>query len=86
MENSYKFFNNDACEYFPCHKVNVPDEFNCKYCYCPLYLLECDGNYQISNDVKDCSNCLIPHRPDADKHINGVLMKKVFNKAQKKQL
>ncbi len=39
MSENYKFFNHKNCEYFPCHKTNKPDEFNCLFCYCPLYAL-----------------------------------------------
>jgi len=46
MESSYKFYNNKGCHYLPCHKVNNVDEFNCMFCYCPLYFFdECGGNY-----------------------------------------
>ena len=35
MENSYKYFKNKDCKYFPCHK-GLSDEFNCLFCYCPM--------------------------------------------------
>mgnify|MGYP000051950745 CR=1 FL=1 len=35
----YQFFCNRECEYFPCHKNADPDNFNCLFCYCPLYAL-----------------------------------------------
>ncbi len=65
MKNSSKFFNNKDCEYFPCHKVANNDEFNCLFCYCPLYLkTECVGNPKyLDNGIKDCSSCLVPHQP-----------------------
>ena len=57
------FVQNRACEYFPCHKTNDPDHFNCLFCYCPLYRMEnCGGNpTYLSNGIKDCSNCTVPH-------------------------
>lgn len=61
---NYKFFSNRQCEYFPCHNTLNPDEFNCIFCYCPLYAMgeECGGNYRYTQDgVKDCSGCDIPH-------------------------
>lgn len=64
MEN-YNFFQNSECEYFPCHKVENTDDFNCLFCYCPLYLLgkECGGNYTyLENGMKSCENCLLPHK------------------------
>ena len=56
----FDFFQNKECEYFPCHKANT-DKFNCMFCYCPLYGTECGGQYNITNGIKDCSSCLIPH-------------------------
>ena len=43
------------------------DDFNCLFCYCPLYLLdkECGGNFSFTSEgIKDCSNCLIPHKKE----------------------
>lgn len=65
MENSYKFFCNRDCEYFPCHQ-NVGEDFNCLFCYCPLYTLgrQCGGNFvYLDNGVKSCENCTLPHTP-----------------------
>ena len=60
---NYKFFQNKKCEFFPCHKVANEDEFNCLFCFCPLYMLKdkCGGNFKYSNGIKDCSDCIIPH-------------------------
>ena len=61
----YKFCQNRQCEYFPCHKGIADADFNCLFCYCPLYALgdKCGGNFRyLENGIKDCSNCLIPHR------------------------
>ena len=42
--------------------TNDIENFNCMFCYCPLYSHECRGAYKIlDNGTKDCSNCLIPH-------------------------
>lgn len=80
MENSFRFYSNKACEYFPCHKVDNADEFNCMFCYCPLYLLdECGGNYIINSGVKDCSNCLIPHKVAGYDYINNKLIETVYS-------
>ncbi|MBQ3009245.1 MAG: metal-binding protein, partial [Oscillospiraceae bacterium] len=35
MKNSFRFFENRDCEYYPCHKTDHP--LNCLFCYCPLY-------------------------------------------------
>ncbi|WP_027869958.1 cysteine-rich small domain-containing protein [Eubacterium sp. AB3007] len=63
-QERFKFFQHRECEFFPCHKTNDPDTFNCLFCYCPLYALgtKCGGNYKITdNGVKDCSGCIFPH-------------------------
>ena len=63
-KNSFRFFCNKDCCYFPCHKGLKEDEFNCLFCYCPLYALgdKCGGNFKyIEGGIKDCSECLIPH-------------------------
>lgn len=77
--NSYRFFNNKECEYFPCHKVKHEEDFNCLFCYCPLYLMEeCGGNYKTNKNIKDCSSCMIPHSVKGYDYINKKLME-VFN-------
>lgn len=60
----YSFFSHRECEFFPCHPGADPENFNCLFCYCPLYALgrECGGNFRIlENGIKDCTNCLLPH-------------------------
>ena len=67
MNQNYKFFNHKDCEYFPCHKTNDPDNFNCLFCYCPLYALKdkCGGNFRYTdNGIKFFSYCFLPHRRD----------------------
>ena len=70
MKNNYRFFQNRDCEFFPCHKVDDEEKFNCLFCYCPLYLDEdCLGtpSYIINGKgqrIKDCSSCLVVHRPE----------------------
>ncbi|MBP5222232.1 MAG: metal-binding protein [Lachnospiraceae bacterium] len=76
MENSYRFFENRACKYFPCHEGL--EEFNCLFCYCPLYRLErCAGKpYYIEKDgkkIKVCSDCTFPHRPENYDKIMEIL-------------
>lgn len=64
MKNSFRFFNNSECEWFPCHQTCNYSDFNCLFCFCPLYCYDnCGGNYIIlPNGCKDCSNCLMPHQ------------------------
>ena len=61
----YSFFTNVKCEYFPCHPVKDVENFNCLFCYCPLYTLgdRCGGNFQYNEKgFKDCSRCQLPHK------------------------
>lgn len=68
--NSYRFFQNKDCKFFPCHEVQDEDDFNCLFCYCPLYLDDnCIGSpeYIITGRgqrIKDCSSCLVVHSPE----------------------
>ena len=75
-ENSYRFFENKDCKYFPCHKGLA--DFNCLFCYCPMYRLEhCPGNprYFEKNGrrIKDCSGCTFPHDPEHYDTIMQIL-------------
>ena len=66
MENSYRFFSNRSCRFFPCHRVTDESTFNCLFCYCPLYTLgeKCGGNFKYLGGIaKDCSDCTLPHSP-----------------------
>ena len=68
MKASSSFFQNRACECFPCHEGVPLDEFNCLFCYCPLYALgdSCGGNFRYSaSGVKVCTNCTLLHVGDA---------------------
>lgn len=74
MENGSHFFCNKACEYFPCHEVENEDDFNCLFCYCPLYALgdKCGGNFRYTaKGVKNCTYCTVPHRPDSFEYIKA---------------
>ena len=73
-KENYKFFTHRECEFFPCHEGADPENFNCLFCYCPLYALgtECGGNYTImENGIKDCSKCMIPHGRKSYEYITG---------------
>lgn len=61
----YAFFQNSQCEYFPCHKTDKPEGFNCLFCYCPLFALgdNCGGHFTYTDGGdKNCTHCLIPHQ------------------------
>ena len=65
---SYKFFQNKACEYFPCHQGADPERLSCLFCFCPLYALgeRCGGNFRYTETgIKDCSDCRFPHIPES---------------------
>ena len=73
-QGNYSFFQHPACEYFPCHKTEHPEDFNCLFCYCPLYALgrKCGGNFRYNEKgVKDCTHCLVPHRRENYAYVTG---------------
>lgn len=62
------FFANRACEYFPCHEGIDLEEFNCLFCFCPLYALGegCGGDFcYTESGVKNCDRCSLPHMGEA---------------------
>ena len=64
-KNSSRFFQNRDCEHFPCHTGVAEEDFNCLFCYCPLYTLgkQCGGQFfYTEKGVKSCENCSFPHR------------------------
>lgn len=64
-DKAFSFFSNKECEYFPCHKTKDEENFNCLFCYCPLYALgdRCGGNFRFTESgIKDCSSCMVPHQ------------------------
>lgn len=70
----FQFFSHSKCEYFPCHPTDDPENFNCLFCYCPLYALgdKCGGNFSYTaGGLKDCSGCSIPHRRESYDYITG---------------
>lgn len=82
MKNSYKYFENRACQYYPCHDM---EHINCLFCYCPLNSMEdCPGNpkyIEINGKcIKDCSACTFPHEADHYDVIMKFLMKWLKNK------
>jgi Zn-finger protein len=67
MENSYRFFKNKDCRFYPCHKGI--EEINCLFCYCPFYTWrECPGKpvykERDGKRLKICTGCVFPHRPE----------------------
>ena len=82
---AYAFYQNRACEYFPCHAAPEEKDFNCLFCYCPLYALSdrCGGNPRfLPNGIKDCSLCSRPHcRENYDEILSE--MPKILELAKK---
>ena len=79
MENSYRYFENRACQYYPCH--GEKEHINCLFCYCPLYSnTHCPGSPEyIEGDgrrVKNCSNCTFPHEAENYDSIMSILSAK----------
>ena len=67
MQNSYRYFQNSECEYYPCHKGE--ENINCLFCFCPLYYMEkCPGDYKYievkEKKIKECTNCTFPHKAE----------------------
>lgn len=73
MSENYKFNQNLKCEYFPCHKTEDKENFNCLFCYCPLFMLgdKCGGNFKTEYGVKDCSACMLPHGKNGYEFISA---------------
>ncbi|MEF9933197.1 MAG: cysteine-rich small domain-containing protein [Cetobacterium sp.] len=75
---NYKFNQNRQCEFFPCHEMKNEEDFNCLFCYCPLYMLgkDCGGNiHYTAGGVKDCSKCILPHVKDVGyDHVQKKMM------------
>ncbi|MCM1253361.1 MAG: cysteine-rich small domain-containing protein [Clostridium sp.] len=76
MKNSSRYFENKECEYFPCH--DKAGDFNCLFCYCPLYKKEnCPGNPRYlekgGRRIKDCTACTFPHQPENYDAVIGIL-------------
>jgi Zn-finger protein len=64
-EKKAHFFSHQGCEYFPCHATDSPQDFNCLFCFCPLYTLvdRCGGGFSYTaKGVKNCMDCPFPHR------------------------
>ena len=81
MENCSRYFANKLCEYYPCHEGI--EEFNCLFCYCPLYLREhCPGNPKYiehnGKTIKCCDDCTFPHKPENYDTMIKYLKKQYF--------
>ena len=84
-EGGTSFFVNRACKSFPCHDV-PEDEFNCMFCYCPLYdHADCGGEYTYSDKgIKNCKNCSFPHFRDNYPKVIKKLKEKMYGSGSDK--
>ena len=79
---NYKFIQNLKCEYFPCHKSVDTEDFNCIFCFCPLYYTDdCGGKFTYTKDgIKCCEECSFPHHKN-----NYALVLEKINDYNKKR-
>ena len=73
-KDASRFFQNRECRYFPCHQGVPEKEFNCLFCYCPLYMLgkKCGGDYTYTEKgIKSCRDCTFPHYSDHYERVTG---------------
>ena len=73
-DKEYSYLSHKKCEFFPCHKGADPEDFNCLFCYCPLYALgdKCGGNFRYTEKgIKDCTNCQLPHKRKNYGYVTG---------------
>ncbi len=81
----HKGFQNKACQYYPCHKIEDEETFNCLFCYCPLYLLkdDCGGHFTyLESGIKSCMGCTKPHDANGYEHVQEK-MDLVIERAKK---
>ena len=73
----YSFFQNKRCEFFPCHETGGLEDFNCLFCFCPLYHSDdCGGQFtRLHNGTKDCGGCPLPHKRESYGYIIDRLKK-----------
>ena len=68
-KHGYRYYENKACQFFPCHPDLWDSErvHNCMFCFCPLYSHEhCGGNPKVAeNGMRDCSDCTKNHDKDS---------------------
>ena len=87
-DHRFPFFTHRTCKFFPCHDDWDPDDFNCLFCYCPLYALgdACGGNFRFNEKgVKDCTGCSLPHRGDAGTELVKKRFPAIVELAKKRQ-
>lgn len=76
MNNSYCYYENRDCKYYPCHEGM--EHINCLFCYCPLYPMpNCPGHYKLiekdGNQIKSCIDCKFPHVAENYEKVNQII-------------
>ncbi|MBF0614590.1 MAG: metal-binding protein [Magnetococcales bacterium] len=86
MQFSHQFFENVACEYYPCHPIPEGRHLNCLFCFCPLYPYEnCPGTpIWLESGIKDCSACTTTAYEDAYATVIDFIMTAPRNPPQTK--
>ncbi|MDA8431983.1 MAG: hypothetical protein M0Z60_03350 [Nitrospiraceae bacterium] len=82
---NYKRFINLKCEFLPCH--DLKDWHSCLFCYCPLFLLSCPGDFTVlPTGMKDCSRCVIPHTEEGWEIVQEELGKQIYGQTAQRKL
>jgi Zn-finger protein len=70
-KNSYKFFQNKSCRFYPCHKGIAKREFSCSFCFCPIFpQREVNAVCLVCGP---CEKCTFPHKAKNYKKIIEML-------------
>ncbi|MCR4590459.1 MAG: cysteine-rich small domain-containing protein [Lachnospiraceae bacterium] len=86
MMNTFKYFENRECKFYPCHEMGDKGGVNCLFCYCPLYFMkDCPGTYHYvekgGKKIKSCVDCTFPH----EEGNYGEMIKKINDLIQKEK-
>ncbi|MGO9611723.1 MAG: cysteine-rich small domain-containing protein, partial [Dissulfurispiraceae bacterium] len=73
---NYKYFIHQDCAFYPCH--NLREWESCLFCWCPLFLLDCGGDFVIKGGIKDCFGCSIPHTKEGYDYVLEVVRKEIY--------
>ncbi|NOY53744.1 MAG: metal-binding protein [Deltaproteobacteria bacterium] len=74
-----KYFIHESCRFYPCH--DYENFRSCLFCWCPLYLLDCGGDYRMTHGVKDCSGCFLPHAEEGYDYILQQVNQQIYHKS-----
>jgi Zn-finger protein len=73
---NYKYFIHKDCTFYPCH--NLQEWASCLFCWCPLYLCDCEGDYVFKNGLKDCLGCCLPHTEEGYYYVLEKVKKEIY--------